>query len=964
LAEVRRVVRSAKGEALQSVCAHHLIEAQALRNPDATAVVFEGRRLTYWELNARANQLGHALRRQGVGPEVLVGVCVPRSLDMIVAVLGILKAGGAFLPLDPGYPRERLAFMFEDAQLTVLLTHRHLADTVPGHGARVLHLDTDAAAIEEESVESPGVAVDPANLAYVIYTSGSTGRPKGVTVPHGGLGNLARVVVRTFEVRPDSRVLQFASLSFDAAVAELVMALAAGASLHLARAEVLASAPDLLRLLREERITTVTLPPSLLAVLPPQDLPDLQVVCSAGESCSPDIVRRWGPGRLFLNGYGPTETTVAASYWAWRGGAAVPEVIPLGPPIDGVQMHLLDEAMQPVPPGTAGEIYIAGAGVARGYRKRPGLTVERFVPDPFSTVPGARLYRTGDRAIRNADGELHFLGRVDQQVKLRGYRIELGEVETVLGKHPAVREAVATVREDVPGERRLVAYVVGRERPPVEVWPSVAEFFVYDELLYFSMANDERRNEAYRAALRQHVRGKTVVEIGTGGSAILARFCAEAGARKVYGIELLEESYRKARATILALGLEGRITLIHGDATKVQLPEPADVCVSEIVGAIGGSEGAAVLLNDAQRFLRPGGVMVPRRSLTRIAGVCLPDEVRASPAFTPTSGSYVDKIFTQVGYPFDLRVCLKGLDYDDLLSESGTFEDLDFSGPVKLEDRDALWLRVIRPGRLDGFLVWLTLDTGAGEPLDILEHEHCWLPVYFPVFEPGVMVAPGDVLEAEVSRSLCRNRLNPDYRVRGRLLRHGAEPMVFDYHSYHFKEGFRQSPFYERLFPDGQPAVRETPGRGISGPDLRTYLHRFFPDYMTPSAFVFLSRLPTTPNGKIDRKNLPAPRRPGVGPDFVSPRTPVEERIADVWGEVLGVRKVGALDDFFLLGGDSLSATRVLSRLRQDFGVDISLPGLFRSATVAELAREVVRGLAARESEADMDQLLAELEAE
>jgi amino acid adenylation domain-containing protein len=443
-------------------CAHELFEARAERTPEAVAVVSGDRRWTYRELNDHANRLARYLRGLGVGRDCLVGLCVERSPETIAGLLGILKAGGAFVPLDPTYPRERLAFLSRDARVPVLLTEQRLLGRLPETGARVVCLDADWEQIARESPADLEPAAGPDDLAYVIYTSGSTGAPKGVMVAHRGLCNLARAQIRAFDVRPDSRVLQFAPLSFDASVSEIFMALGAGAALHLAAPAEQMPGPDLVGLLRRQAITTLTLPPSALAVLPDADLPALRSLIVAGEACPADLLARWAPGRRFFNAYGPTEVSVCATIAECSDGIRPP---PIGRPIANTTVYVLDRRLRPVPAGVAGELYVGGVGLARGYLGRPALTADRFVPDPFGR-PGGRLYRTGDRARWRADGQLEFLGRLDQQVKVRGFRVELGEVEAALAQHPGVRHAAVVVREDGSGDRSLVACVVGREPAP------------------------------------------------------------------------------------------------------------------------------------------------------------------------------------------------------------------------------------------------------------------------------------------------------------------------------------------------------------------------------------------------------------------------------------------------------------------------------------------------------------------
>jgi amino acid adenylation domain-containing protein len=451
--------------------AQQLFEDQVAKRGEATALVFENRQLSYRELNARANQVAHYLRGLGVGPEVLVGVCVERSIEMIAGVLGVLKAGGAFVPLDPNYPQERIAFMLDDAGLSILLTQERLRERIPGRADLIkVYLDTDWPVIETLPDQNPDVPVMPDNLAYAIYTSGSTGQPKGVLLHHRGLTNLALAQAEAFAVSASSRVLQFASFSFDATVSEIFKTLASGATLCIATAESLMPVTLLLELLRQQRITMATLPPSVLAILPNTNLPDLRTVISAGEACSIDVAASWSSnGFRFLNAYGPTEVTVCATTSEILDGICKP---PIGRPIANAEAYVLDANFQPVPVGVIGELYIGGAGVARGYLRRPELTAERFVPHPFSNEPGRRLYRTGDLACFREDGQLDYRGRIDQQVKMRGFRIELGEIETVLAQHPDVRDVVILAREDTAGDKRLVAYVVSASdtAPDVNEW--------------------------------------------------------------------------------------------------------------------------------------------------------------------------------------------------------------------------------------------------------------------------------------------------------------------------------------------------------------------------------------------------------------------------------------------------------------------------------------------------------------
>ncbi len=468
-------------ESTPKACFHELFQAQATRTPDAVAAAYGDLQVTYAELNARANQVARHLQQRGVRAETLVGLCMERSVEMIVGLLGILKAGGAYVPLDPSYPPERLAFMLANAQASALLTQASLSQqhaSIFQHNSpplQIILLDANWSQIAQESAANLESAIQPDNLAYTIYTSGSTGRPKGVMVTHRGLGNLARAQIAAFAVTEHSRVLQFASPSFDASVSELAMALLAGATLCLAPEPTLHSPPDLLRLLREQSITTVTLPPSLLAVLPVEELPTLRTLVVAGEACQPEWLARWSAtGRRLCNAYGPTEATVCATIAPWDGSRSP---LPIGRPIASTAVYILDQQMQPVPIGVPGELYLGGIGLARGYLGQPALTAERFVPHPFADEEnaGARLYKTGDLARYLPDGNLEFVGRQDTQVKVRGYRVELEEIEARLAAHPSIQTATVVAWEaqtqpaspsqagseaEPPLEKGLVAYLV------------------------------------------------------------------------------------------------------------------------------------------------------------------------------------------------------------------------------------------------------------------------------------------------------------------------------------------------------------------------------------------------------------------------------------------------------------------------------------------------------------------------
>jgi amino acid adenylation domain-containing protein len=449
------------------LCVHELFAERAARMPDAIAVVFDDARLSYGELDVRANRLAHHLRSLGIGPEIVIGICLERSFDMIVGLLGILKAGGAYLPLDPDHPVQRLGYMVNDATPALVLTQASLANRLADFDVPVFCLDRDGRDLSAYPGTAPSRRAGHQNLAYVIYTSGSTGQPKGALLQHGSLSNLVQEGVVAPHVGPCRRLLQFASLSFDASVWEIFTALSQGATLCLGSREQLMPGADLQQTMQRHGVTVALLSAVVLRTLSSDALPAFRSVIFGVQACTDRDVEQWATeGRDTLNAYGPTEATVYATIHACRPGEA--SLPPIGRPIANTRVHILDEALQPLPVGIPGELYIAGECLGRGYLRRPGLTAEKFIPNPFGTAGGERLYRTGDLARYQPDGAIDYLGRIDNQVKIRGFRIELGEIEAAAKALPEIRQAVVLARKDQGDELRLVAYVVAQ--------PDVGEF--------------------------------------------------------------------------------------------------------------------------------------------------------------------------------------------------------------------------------------------------------------------------------------------------------------------------------------------------------------------------------------------------------------------------------------------------------------------------------------------------------
>ncbi|MEA5602496.1 non-ribosomal peptide synthetase [Nostoc sp. UHCC 0252] len=447
----------------QDKCVHQLFEVQVEKTPNAIAVIFENRQLTYRELNNRANQLAHYLQQLGVKPDVLAGICVERSIEMVVGLLAIMKAGGAYMPLDPAYPKERLAFTLADSQVSVLLAHTHLVNNLPSHSAQLVCIDTDSIAFADYSPENLVSSAIAEDLAYVIYTSGSTGKPKGVQIPHRAVVNFLSTMRQTPGLAKEDILLSVTTLSFDIAALELYLPLVVGARLVLVNREVITDSTQLLKQLVSNGVTVMQATPATWRMLVTSgwEKPNTMKILCGGEALDSSLANQLlERGQEVWNLYGPTETTI------WSAVQKVSQeqqqgVSSIGRPIANTQFYILDSHQQLVPIGVPGELHIGGEGLARGYWNRPELTREKFIPNPFES--GKRLYKTGDLARYRRDGKIEFLGRIDHQVKIRGFRIELGEIEALLEKHPQVRETVVLAREDIPNDYRLVAYLVTHE---------------------------------------------------------------------------------------------------------------------------------------------------------------------------------------------------------------------------------------------------------------------------------------------------------------------------------------------------------------------------------------------------------------------------------------------------------------------------------------------------------------------
>ncbi|MEV2240430.1 amino acid adenylation domain-containing protein [Micromonospora sp. NPDC049891] len=934
--------------------AHLEVAGRAAADPDAEAVRCGERTLTYAELDRRANQLARHLRGLGTGRGDLVGICTERTPEMVVAMLGTLKAGGAYVPLDPAYPTERLAFMMADSGLKMLLTEGQLADRLPDPPAVVVCLDRDADALAAEDTAAPEVVVDGDDLAYVIYTSGSTGQPKGVQIPHRALANFLRSMRERPGLTPADTLLAVTTLSFDISMLELLLPLTTGARVHLLSREVAADGARLGAALTASGATLMQATPATWRLLrdtgwtPPAGF---RMLC--GGEALPEDLARWlvGCGAELWNMYGPTETTI------WSAVSRVTEGVRLGDPIANTELHVLDAYGELVPPGVPGELHIGGAGLAVGYLGRPELTAERFVPHPFPIGLGEKLYRTGDLVRRRADGSLEFLGRMDHQVKLRGFRIELGEIEAVLARQAVVRQAVVLVREDTPGDQRLVAYVVADAAPaqPDElvqwrsIWDSAYDGSApeVDPTFDISGWNSSYTGEPIPAAemrdwvdrtaeLVRERAPQSVLDVGCGTGLILhavAPHCL-----RYWGTDFSTVALDRLRDS--STRYAGDVQLHECAADQLdRLPEQLFdvVLLNSVVQYFPDEEYLARVIEGALDRLAPGGAVVI-------------GDVRSLPLLEAFHTS-VERHRAGPGESDDTlraRVRHRVSEEEELVIDPRYFQALRHRIPGIADVR-------VRPKRgrfaneLTRFRYDVVLTAGVVvPPADCPWREWTSLTALRDQVG-GDVLALRDVPNARVLHSggidpeeLFRFGEEVGYQVELDWSDHGPDGA---YNVVLRRSGVADHPVAPVAPPPDGPLSAWVNGAATRRarklqPQLRAALAERLPEYMLPSAFVFLDAFPRTPNDKVDRRALPAPDllRPILRTPYEPPRDEVQRALAEIWGELLRVDRVSVHDDFFELGGHSLLATQAISRMRARLGVDVSLRDLFEQPTVAMLA--------------------------
>ncbi|MGI9309064.1 MAG: amino acid adenylation domain-containing protein [Gammaproteobacteria bacterium] len=921
---------------------HEQFEYWAEHTPDAVALRVAACEYSYAELNHCANRVAYFRRAQGVGPDVLVGVCLAPSVELISCLLGVLKAGGAYLPFDPAYPADRLRDQFEQAHPVLVLGDDN---TVAKLAAVATDLISYAAILDateglaDESLPSHSSADD---ICYLMFTSGSTGRPNGVMVTHANVADLFTPITPILELRQNDVWSWYHSAAFGYSMWEIWGAFVHGATLLIVPEECKSDPRILLKCLQENEVSILSLTPSafrqmllLDVALAPEQLRALRLIAFSGEPVVVEDLNAWyarhgDAGPSLVSTYSITETAGRVTLRVYdRSTCRKPGI---GKPLDDTDVYLLDDALQPVPDGEVGDMYVAGPGVARGYLNQPELTAERFPSLPLNGGDPVRVFASRDRARRRKNGELEFLGRDDRQIKLRGHRIELDEIEHGLRAHAAVAEA-AVAAEQTPDGQRLRAWVVpadteGDDRP--EFWPSLGHYQIYDELLYELMDSDPVRLDAYRSAFEQQVRDKIVLDIGTGQDALLARMCVAAGACRVYAVEVLEDAAQRARALVERLGLQETIIVLHGDMRSLDLPEPVDVCTQGIIGNIGSADGIVPIWTSARAFFAADCIAIPRRCVTYIAPVELPSELIERPRFSRIAGHYAQKIFAEQGAPFDVRLCVRNVPAEALLSTPQVFETLDFTTALATDETGQGSFVLTRDGRCDGFMLWTAVETMPGEQVDFFANQQAWLPVFFPLSDAGERLLTGDEITAHWSRSTAGESIFPDYAIEASV---GGRSL--SYTSHHHETACGATQIHRALLQ----SVEDTPAQ-LSVPKLREWLGQRLPDYMVPTAWELLPSLPLNANGKLDRAALPAylADKELDTANFVAPETALECALNDIWGELLDRQDIGVHADFFAVGGDSMLAVRLITDIQRLLDDTIFLAALFDGPSIAELA--------------------------
>jgi amino acid adenylation domain-containing protein/FkbM family methyltransferase len=873
-------------------CIHHLFEEQVERTPETAAVIFAGQQMTYCELNRRANQLAHYLKRRGIGPEVRVALCLAPSLEMIVGLLGVLKAGGAYVPVDPDYPDELVQFMLEDVQAPTFLTRNRFADRFRKYKTEVINLDRDWQIIARENDRNPTGSYLTSALAYVIYTSGSTGKPKGVTVEHRQIINYTTAIMSQLGLAPGNSFAMVQPLTVDASLTVVFLSLLTGGSLHVIPRERALSPSELSDYFARWPIDVLKIAPSHLAALQAagraaEFMPRRWLVIGGEESRWDWIqsLRALNPNCTILNHYGPTETTVGVL--TYLVGESKPHEsyskAPLGRPISNTRVFVLDASLQPVPIGVPGELYIAGESLTRGYLNHPDLTAEKFIPNPFGDLPGERLYRTGDSCCYLADGNIGFLGRTDAQVKIRGFRIEPGEIEAALAQHPDVRQVAVMAEDDALGQKRLVAYVT----PKQERSPTInsKQRYKLPNRLAVAQLNKNETDYMYeeifqRQAYLKHgisfSESNCIFDVGANIGLFMLFANQLCQNLKIYAFEPNPTVFEILRANAALYGAGARL-FNYGLADA---PKSATFTFFPGFSLSSGFYADPVVEKEVVKSF------VTNQEKAGISGMA---------GLLQQADDFLNERFVAQSFICQLRTLSdmieqEGIQCIDLLKINVEKSELDILRGIKERD----WQKIKQ--------IVLEVDVQGN------------LPIITSLLEKH-----GYEFAVEQDALLENTLLCYVYAIRpSKLKRLVAQP----------EDGRHIRPL---------PILKDPL---LSTNELRNFLSRKLAAAMVPSRFVILETMPLTPHGKLNRKALAVPEnsRPGLDHADGAPGSPVEERLAQLYAELLTLEKVGIFDSFFDLGGHSLLAIQLLSRIRSVFGVELPVRKLFEAPRIADLA--------------------------
>ncbi|WP_293116829.1 non-ribosomal peptide synthetase [Okeania sp. SIO1I7] len=994
-------------------CIHELFEQVVQQQPQSTAIIFEEQKLTYSGLNQKANQLAQKLRSLGVKAEVLVGICIERSIEMVIGLLGILKAGGAYVPIDPNYPAQRINYMLADSQVELLVTTSQIREKQGKELFKQQKIITIDQEIEKEGKNQTNnikSQVQPNHLAYVIYTSGSTGKPKGVEIEHRCVTNFLKSMEDSPGIEPSEKLLAVTTISFDIAGLELYLPLIAGATVEIVTKETAKDGRKLLKAIEKSEATIMQGTPATWQMLINAGWSGksqkMKILCG-GEAISEKLGKSLQQtGGEIWNMYGPTETTIWSSIKKINNNSSIKSI---GQPINNTQMYILDKNQQPVPIGVAGELHIGGAGLARGYRNQQKLTAEKFIPHPCSEEKNARIYKTGDQARYLPTGEIEYLGRIDNQVKIRGFRIETGEIETLLNENSTITEAVVVAKEEKPGEKRLLAYVVPKTETSVAEkqklietqLKSWSEIFNQPQEIKASEIKDPKFNisgwqssynnqaipveqmEEWAADIVTQVlksKPETVCEIGCKTGMLLLGIAPKT--KSYYGTDISKVSLEYIQKQIeLEPEKYNHVTLAQKQAEALEgvAENSVDVVLlNSIVQYFPSVEYLLQVIEESLKRVKPGGVII----LWDVRNLELRKEFHTSvQMYQATPSVSAEKIKQQLERVMqqEMELLVSPELFVALKEEKEEISHVQIRLQRGSEHNELSKYRysVVLHKKAEGKdkeVIEVGIENGEGMSVAEIEQKLTeekpeaigWSQLVNKRIEKDV-VAVELLSKAEKKENVqqLRQKLEsqPVKGIDPEELYKLSEEMGYALElcwSGSGVKGKMDAVFVRRalaaegivLTPLTQKSVSEVNwqnyvnnplGYEISKgliPKWKEYLSERLPEYMLPSGYVVLSEMALTANGKVDRKALAAVdvSSSSVSTEFVAPETKTQKGLAQIWGQVLGIEKVGIHDNFFDLGGHSLMATQVLARIDDNFEIELPLINLFEAANIKELS--------------------------